>query len=58
MALARLANRVCACAVVVGFVMLTNMDTELGLTLATSSFTLAGMVVGSYVFVAVWNDKS
>ena len=46
------------CAATVGYVTYNNMDSELGNNLVTSSFTLAGMVIGSYVFGAVWNDKS
>lgn len=33
-------------------------DAETGRTIVASAFTLAGGVIGSYVFAATWNDTS
>ena len=34
-----------------------NIDPEVAKTAISAAFTSASMVVGSYVFGAVWNDK-
>lgn len=44
------------CAVVIVGILLDGADTELNRTAMTNAFYLAGMVIASYVFGAVWND--
>lgn len=46
------------CAAVVVRVMWTGEDTRVNETLVLSAFGLAGMVIGSYVFGAVWDDRT
>lgn len=46
------------CAVVVLYVMINGEDTRLNETITIGAFALAGGVIGSYVFGAVWEDRA
>jgi hypothetical protein len=46
------------CAFCILWLLFWGSDTELNETIANSAFFLAGGVIGSYVFGAVWDDKS
>lgn len=46
------------CAVLVAYIVISGNDTRLNETAVTGLLVLAGSVVGSYVFGAVWNDKN
>lgn len=46
------------CAVAVAYLVLFGEDTALNAQLAIALTGLAGMVIGSYVFGAVWEDKT
>jgi hypothetical protein len=46
------------CAVTVGYITLYGTDTRLNETIIECSFLLAGSVIGSYVFGAIWDDKN
>lgn len=47
------------CAGIVAKITLWGHQSEgIGEALVTSAFGLAGAVIGSYIFGAVWNDKS
>lgn len=35
----------------------STLDTDVATSALSSAFTLAGAVIGSYVFGAVWHDK-
>lgn len=45
------------CALEVGYLTLYGKDTKLHEAIVTGAFLLAGSVIGSYVFGAVWDDK-
>lgn len=49
-------NLVSGCALLVAG--LVGMDSTLLTTLTVSNYSLAGAVIGSYVFGAVWDDKN
>ena len=44
------------CALQIGYLTIWGKDTRLAETLALGAYTLAGAVIGSYVFGAVWED--
>lgn len=46
------------CATVITFLVLYGEDTRLNETIAMGTFILAGSVIGSSVFGAVWDDKN
>ena len=46
------------CATVITFLVLYGDDTRLNETIAMGTFILAGSVIGSSVFGAVWDDKN
>jgi hypothetical protein len=46
------------CAGLVLYVTLKGTDTRTAETIVQSAFYLAGMVIGSYVFGAVWEDRA
>ena len=46
------------CALCVVYIIFKGNDTRVYETVVMSAFALAGMVIGSYVFGAVWDDKS
>lgn len=46
------------CALEIGYITFFGKDTSLNESIVTSAFLLAGSVIGSYVFGAVWDDKS
>jgi len=46
------------CALCVSYCMFSGLDTVLYQTIVTSSFTLAGAVIGYYVAGAAWTDVS
>jgi hypothetical protein len=46
------------CAVEVGYLTLAGQDTQLHQAIATSLILLAGSVIGSYVFGAIWDDAN
>lgn len=46
------------CGLAVTYVIVAGVDTRVYETVVMSSFGLAGMVIGSYVFGAVWDDRS
>lgn len=41
-----------------GVVLATGLDTAAAEAFVTNSLWLAGMIIGSYVFGATWDDKS
>lgn len=45
------------CAAMVAYITFKNSETRLAEAVATSLILLAGSVIGSYVFGAVWDDK-
>lgn len=45
------------CAFCVTWVLFKGADTETERVIVSSSFALAGGVIGSYIFGAVWDDK-
>lgn len=45
------------CAAIVVYLLHKGDDTELARTALASAFTLAGGVIGAYVFGAVWDDS-
>lgn len=46
------------CAVVIAFILVADLDTEVAETALTMSFLTLMSVVGSYVFGAAWDDKN
>ncbi len=46
------------CAFCIIYLMFHGSDTRLNESIASSAFFLAGGVIGSYVFGAVWDDKN
>lgn len=46
------------CAFCIVFIMFYGSDTKLHEAIVSSAFLLAGGVIGSYVFGAVWDDKN
>jgi hypothetical protein len=46
------------CAVMVGYITIYGGDTELNRTIANALIFLSGSTISSYVFGAVWEDKS
>lgn len=46
------------CAAEVGYLTFAGQDTQLHQAIATSLILLAGSVIGSYVFGAVWDDNN
>jgi hypothetical protein len=46
------------CALASAYIIFKGTDSRVYETVIMSSFGLAGMVIGSYVFGAVWDDKS
>lgn len=46
------------CAIGVGYLIIAGQDTRLHETIASGLLLLAGSVIGSYVFGAVWDDKN
>lgn len=46
------------CAFCISYLMFRGSDTRLNETIVNSAFLLAGGVIGSYVFGAVWDDKN
>lgn len=46
------------CAAVIGWLVLFGADTALNNTIVTVLVVLAGSVIGSYVFGAVWDDAN
>lgn len=46
------------CAFMTGYVTIFGHDSErIGESIVVSAFSLAGAVIGSYIFGAVWQDK-
>jgi len=46
------------CAFCIIYLLFHGSDTRLNETIVSSAFLLAGGVIGSYVFGAVWDDKN
>ncbi len=46
------------CAFCISYLLFRGSDTRLNETIVSSAFLLAGGVIGSYVFGAVWDDKN
>ena len=46
------------CALVICYILWEDMKTEVAEAAMTAAFALAGMVIGSYVFGAVWDDHN
>lgn len=46
------------CAALIGYLAFTGEDTRLNETIVIASFGLAGLVIGSYVFGAAWDDAN
>jgi hypothetical protein len=44
------------CAATVSYIVFKGTDSHINETIVTSAFALAGMVIGSYVFGAVYED--
>lgn len=47
----------CACWLLIGYSVIGPVDTELARSVVATLSTLAGSIIGSYVFGAVWDNK-